>query len=184
MKKNIEIEEAFKIFESSVKDIGIEKISISKGLGYILAEDIFSPINQPPFSKSAMDGVTLNSKNLKENFKFTIKSTVYAGDNCSISLGSNEIHRIMTGAKLPPDCDIVIPQEYCSFQGREVVIQKYGKKGDNICFLGEDFQRGELLLKKGEKLDYISLALLSSIGVTEIQVYKKIKIALIITGDF
>ena len=69
MKKNIEIEEAFKIFESSVKDIGIEKISISKGLGYILAEDIFSPINQPPFSKSAMDGVTLNSKNLKENFK-------------------------------------------------------------------------------------------------------------------
>ena len=47
----------------------------------------------------------------------------------------------MTGAKLPPDCDIVIPQEYCSFQGREVVIQKYGKKGDNICFLGEDFQR-------------------------------------------
>ena len=48
MKKNIEIEEAFKIFESSVKDIGIEKISISKGLGYILAEDIFSPINQPP----------------------------------------------------------------------------------------------------------------------------------------
>lgn len=183
MKKNIEIEEAFKIFESSVKDIGIEKISISKGLGYILAEDIFSPINQPPFSKSAMDGVTLNSKNLKENFKFTIKSTIYAGDNCSISLGSNEIHRIMTGAKLPPDCDIVIPQEYCSFQGREVVIQKYGKKGDNICFLGEDFQRGELLLKKGEKLDYISLALLSSIGVTEIQVYKKIKIALIITGD-
>lgn len=183
MKKNIEIEEAFKIFESSVKDIGIEKISISKGLGYILAEDIFSPINQPPFSKSAMDGVTLNSKNLKENFKFTIKSTVYAGDNCSISLGSNEIHRIMTGAKLPPDCDIVIPQEYCSFQGSEVVIQKYGKKGDNICFLGEDFQRGELLLKKGEKLDYISLALLSSIGVTEIQVYKKIKIALIITGD-
>lgn len=183
MKKNIEIEEAFKIFESSVKDIGIEKISISKGLGYILAEDIFSPINQPPFSKSAMDGVTLNSKNLKENFKFTIKSTIYAGDNCSISLGSNEIHRIMTGAKLPPDCDIVIPQEYCSFQRREVVIQKYGKKGDNICFLGEDFQRGELLLKKGEKLDYISLALLSSIGVTEIQVYKKIKIALIITGD-
>jgi molybdopterin molybdotransferase len=183
MRKNIEIEEAYKIFENNIKDVEIEEIDISKGLGYILAEDIYSPINQPPFSKSAMDGITLNFKNLKENFEFTINSTIYAGDDCSFNLKDNEVYKIMTGAKIPVHCDIVIPQENCIFYNGKVIIKKFGKKGSNICFLGEDFQKGELLLKKGEKLDYINLALLSSIGVTKIKVYKKIKIALLISGD-
>lgn len=183
MRENVEIEEVYEIFKSCEKEIEIENIDISQGLGYILAEDIYSPMDQPPFSKSAMDGIVLKFENLEKNLEFQIKDSIYAGDNYLGELSEGEVCRIMTGAKVPKDCDIVIPQEHCKFENGRVTVEKIGKRWQNICFAGEDFKNGDLLLKRGEKLDFINLALLSSIGRYQVKVYKKIKIALLISGD-
>lgn len=183
MKYNIEIEESYEIFKEYTTNLMIKDIDISNGLGYILAEDIYSPINQPPFSKSAMDGIVLKFENLKNNLKFHLKDSIYAGDDYLPEIKSNEVCKIMTGAKIPKGCDIVIPKEHCKFEKDMVIVEKIGRQWQNICFLGEDFKKGDLLLRKGDKLDYINLAILSSVGITKIRVYEKIKIALLVSGD-
>lgn len=184
MEKNIDIERALELLEKNIAEKQcIEEIEISRALGKILAQNVYSTISQPPFSKSAMDGYALNSADLDNCSEFTIQSIIYAGDGGEKNILKNHCYRIMTGGKIPENCDIVIRQEDCERAGEKIKILKYNIAQRNICYKGEEYKENSLLLKKNKKLNYIDLGILSSAGINKINVKKDIKIALLITGD-
>lgn len=184
MEKNIDIERAITLLKENVVEKNeVEELNISEGLGKILAQELYSSICQPPFSKSAMDGYALNSMDLKSSNEFIIQGYIYAGDNFQEKLLKNHCCRIMTGGKIPDNCDIVIKQEECEKIGDKIKVLNYNLKQKNICYCAEEYEKGNLLIRKGKKLDFIDLGILSAGGVQKIFVKKMIKIALLVTGD-
>lgn len=183
MKFNISIEEAYALIEQNCKKIEETKcIKLIDALNYIVAEDLYSKIDNPPFSKSAMDGYALNLKKCKDK-KLKIQDTVYAGDNYIKDIEMGSAVKIMTGAKIPNNCDTVIPKELCSEENGFVVINKEIEIGKNICFKAEEIRKGDLIIPKNTKLDYLVLSVLSGLGVKNVKVYRKPKIAILISGD-
>lgn len=183
MKTLVTVTEAYQLFQEEVeKRVEVCTCPVEYGLGHRLAEAIYAPLPQPPFSKSAMDGFVFRSEDIGKE-EFFMQGALYAGDNPIELIEENKCFKIMTGAKVPDNGYVVVRQEDCVVEGNQVKVLKWPTKGNNICIKGEDFQKGELLIPEGTALDYIHLALLSSIGRTEITIYKKPRIAVLISGS-
>lgn len=188
MRKFITLEEAMDILNSETQNLEIEKINLINSAKRVLAEDIFSKINNPPFNKSAMDGYAIlvsdsNSINEEKQVSLKVIDEVFAGEVCKEILKSGEAIKIMTGAPIPRGANGVVKQEDVSINEGYILIRHSIKKNQNICFKGEDINEGKLLVKKGRRLDYADIGILASAGVKEIKVYRKPKIALVSTGD-
>ena len=187
--ENIELEFALKIIEESINQISnTEKINIEEARGRIIGEDIYAPINQPPFNRSPLDGYALKSEDTvgasKSNpIKLKVVDEVFAGESINTSVKRNEAIRIMTGAEIPEGADCVIRQESTNYDMHEVEIYSELKKYENYCFAGEDVEKGSKLISKGEKLTYIHIGLLSVMGITEVLVKRKPRVGIISTGD-
>ena len=183
MKTFVTLKEAFILFEEEIKQKEETCLCpVEFGLGHRLAEDIYAPFPQPPFSKSAMDGFVFRKEDIGCVEPFLIQGALYAGDNATQLIEQKQCFKIMTGAKIPDNGAVVVQQEHCVVEENKVTVNVWPKR-INICLKGEDFGQGELLLEKGTVLDYITLALLSSIGRTEIEIYKKPRIAVLVSGN-
>ena len=108
---------------------------------------------------------------------------IHAGDIVEPILRENECYKIMTGAKVPSDVDTIIPYELVQREGAFIRLQADVKKGNAIRLQGEEIQKDDLILKKGERLDYAKIALLASQGIMRVKVYKPLSIAVISGGD-
>lgn len=187
--ENIELEFALQIIGKSVNKISsTEKINIEEARGRIVGEDIYAPINQPPFNRSPLDGYALRSEDTvgasKSNpINLKVVDEVFAGGNISTSVKNNEAIRIMTGAEIPEGADCVIRQENTNYDMEEVEIYSELKKYENYCFAGEDVKKGSKLISKGEKLTYIHIGLLAIMGIAEVLVKRKPRVGIISTGD-
>lgn len=187
--ENIELEFALQVIEESVNQINnTELIKIEECRGRIIGEDIYAPINQPPFNRSPLDGYALRAEDTvgacKSNpIKLKVVDEVFAGGNISTSVKNNEAIRIMTGAEIPEGADCVIRQENTNYSMEEVEIYSELKKYENYCFAGEDVKKGSKLISKGEKLTYIHIGLLATMGITQVLVKRKPRIGIISTGD-
>ena len=159
-------------------------IPVVDSVGYVTAEDIFSPLDMPPFVKSAMDGYAFRNK-LKDFTKIEMKNIgiVAAGDFFSEKIGARECISIMTGAPLPDSTDAVIPIENTEKDGDLITFHKNMVTGANVCMKGEDISEGELILKKKTLLKTSHIALISAAGLKSIKVIKKPKIAILNTGS-
>jgi len=159
-----------------------EYINIEDSLGRILAKDIFCIKNLPSFNNSAMDGFAIKASDAGKKLK--IKKVVFAGDSVNPCLGENECYKIMTGAKVPDDADTIIPiEDVISFENDEVIIKDKVKKGACLRLKGEEKAIDQILFKKGEAITSAKIAVLSSQGITKIEVFKKITIAVVSTGN-
>ena len=187
--ENIELEFALQVIEESVNQINnTELIKIEECRERIIGEDIYAPINQPPFNRSPLDGYALRAEDTvgacKSNpIKLKVVDEVFAGGNISTSVKNNEAIRIMTGAEIPEGADCVIRQENTNYSMEEVEIYSELKKYENYCFAGEDVKKGSKLISKGEKLTYIHIGLLATMGITQVLVKRKPRIGIISTGD-
>lgn len=155
----------------------------------ILAEDFYAPMDNPPFSRSPLDGYALRAQDTRgaaegQPAAFYVADTVYAGGYSSHRVGAMEAVKIMTGAPIPEGADCVIRQEdiRTDDQGR-VLVSCELKPYENYCFAGEDVRKGTLLLEKGRRMGHIEQAVLSSCGMEYVKVYRKLKVALLVTGD-
>lgn len=157
-----------------------EKVSLNKGLGSTLSEDIFSPINMPPFNQSAMDGYALY---LHDSNEYDLIDEVKAGDAHQPILKKGEAVRIFTGSAVPDTANAVIMQERVTLNETTITIEGLVNENDNIRPLGEQVKKGALALKKGTKLNPAAIGYLYSLGLTEVSVFKKPSIALITTGN-
>ncbi len=178
----ISIEEALFAVEKNSINISKEIIlSTAKAGNSILYKDIYSPINMPPFRQSAMDGYALN---LHDDLIYSIIGEVKAGDISKIELRKGEAIRIFTGAPVPDSANAVIMQEKVKIvDNNNIIIDSKLSVNYNIRAIGEQVKIGELALKKGTKLTPAAIGFLSSLGITEVSVYKKPSIALITTGN-
>ena len=187
--ENIELQYALQIISNSVDEINeTEIIKIEESMGRIISEDIYAPINQPPFNRSPLDGYALRSEDTKgashiNPIKLKVIDEVFAGQNIDTVLNKGQAIRIMTGAEIPDGANCVIKQEMTDYGMNEVEIYSELMAYENYCFIGEDIKKDSKLISKGEKLTYIHIGLLSSMGITEILVRRKLKVGIISTGD-
>ncbi len=162
-----------------------EMISLDKALGRVLSSDIICKKNLPAFNNSAMDGFAVKFSDARKTLD--IKKVIFAGDKGSDVkpiLDQNECYKIMTGAKVPDDVDTIIPIENCiDVSAEKVTIPQNIKQGANLRLKGEEQKKGNILLKKGEVLNSSSITLLASQGIMALEVYKKISIAVLSTGN-
>ena len=165
-----------------------ELITLDKAINRILAEDLLSPIDVPSADNSAMDGFAFHGDclgNSETIVTLKIVGTAYAGKPYEGAVGSGECLKIMTGALMPKDCDTVIPQEFTESANESVVgfKQNQVKHGDNRRLRGEDLQSGKAAIKAGRLLRPSDLGLAASLGIASLTVHRKLKVAILSSGD-
>lgn len=163
-----------------------EQVSIRGALGRVLAADVVSPIDVPAHDNSAMDGYAFHGEALGANdLILHVIGTAYAGRPFEGNVARGECVRIMTGAVMPADCDTVVPQETCRANGDQIAIAPQAglKRGDNRRVRGEDLAAGKPALGMGKVLRPADLGLLASLGVAEVPVRRRVRVAFFSTGD-
>ncbi|MGB5419852.1 molybdopterin molybdotransferase MoeA [Algibacter sp.] len=153
---------------------------VEKAGGYILFENIYSPINMPPFRQSAMDGYALN---MHDALSYKLIGEVKAGDGHQLDLKKGEAVRIFTGAAVPDSANAVMMQERVIPNGNQITIEHQIALEQNIRPLGEQVKTGDIALKKGTKLTPAAIGYLISLGITNVSVFGKPNIALVTTGN-
>lgn len=163
-----------------------EQISLFGALNRVLAADVISPLSVPPHDNSAMDGFAFDGTQLQAGLplRLTIVGTALAGRAWQGPVGPGECVKIMTGAVMPPGLDTVVPQEIARPEGDAVLIPPDAlKAGDNRRHRGEDLMMGEIALNRGERLGSAALGLLASLGLAQVPVYRRLRVAYFSTGD-
>ncbi len=160
-----------------------EIINLLNAEDRILAENVYSKIDLPPFKNSAVDGYALLKKDLNRMPKTINKKRVAAGDNDSQKIKDGEVIRIFTGAKMPLNSSTVVMQENIKISNNKLSLIKIPIYGDNCRHKGEDISKESLVLKKGIKIDAKNLNLIAAIGYSKIKVYAKIKIGFFTSGN-
>lgn len=162
-----------------------EIISLNEAIGRVLSKDVICVKNLPAFNNSAMDGFAIKFSDAGKTL--SINKVIFAGDKgakVEPSLKENECYKIMTGAKVPFDADTIIPIENCfDVTQNSVRIPLEIKKGANLRLKGEEQKEGDVILRKGEKITSSFITLLASQGLVMVEVYKKISIAILSTGN-
>lgn len=164
----------------------VEKIALRSALGRVLASDIMSTINVPNHDNSAMDGYALRGGDLVDGpLTLQVIGTALAGRAFEGDIASGQCIRIMTGAIMPPGCDTVVPQEFTTDASEQQVTIPAGavRAGDNRRLAGEDLMAGTAALRKGRLLHPADLGLLASLGVAEVAVQRRLRVAFFSTGD-
>jgi molybdopterin molybdotransferase len=147
---------------------------------YILYKDVVSPINMPPFRQSAMDGYALY---LHDENTYTVVGEIKAGDAHQPILKIGEAVRIFTGAPVPDTANAVVMQEKTSVENNILQITSQVLIGENIRSLGEQVLKGQTALRKGTLLTPAAIAFLKSLGIIEVNVFKKPTVAVVVTGN-
>ena len=178
----VSIYEAQQIMLESVKSLErVEVIPIELGEERVLAIDIKAPFDMPKFDNSAMDGYGIK---LRDSGKIVrVKKRELAGDKSS-SINYGEAIKIMTGAKVDSSIEAVVPIEFIEkIDDNSIKLPLDIKKEANIRKKGEEFRKGDILIKRGEVLDASKIALIAGLGITHIEVFEKVKILVISTGN-
>lgn len=178
------LQESHKLHHAS----DIESVPLDQAINRILAEDLLSPIDVPAADNSAMDGFAFNGDCLNDNentITLQVAGTAYAGKPYERKISPGQCLKIMTGALMPPGCDTVIPQELTESADDSVISLKQNqvKRGENRRLRGEDLARDKAAITAGRLLRPSDLGLAASLGVAKLQVRRKLKVAILSSGD-
>ncbi len=176
----IQVNEALTIVAENSSKMPLQKKAVSKALGYVLAETVYSPIAMPPFRQSAMDGYAFI---LSEKQQYDVVSSSQAGDHSNIKLKNNEAIRIFTGAFVPDDADTVVMQEHVMATENSILITRMPEQFANVRAKGEQINKEEIVFEANTLITPAAIGFLACLGITEITVYKKPKVAILVTGN-
>jgi len=176
----ISFEEAFDIVRSQPVIADTETIRFEMAAGRILAEDIRSDMDMPPFDKSAVDGFACRIEDISNSMK--VIETVPAGVMPTMPVTKGTCIRIMTGAPVPAGANMVLMVEDCTVDN-EIVVYNGASKNSNIAYQGEDMKSGALLMNASALLKPQHIAVLAAVGKTEIKVFRQIKVGVLSTGS-
>lgn len=158
-----------------------ETVNLHESLGRMLATDIVSPCNVPNHNNSAMDGYAFK---FSEGVKIAkVIGTAFAGKPFNGTVKAGECVRIMTGAVIPQGADTVVMQEHIAIKSDSITLLELPKQGANIRLAGEDLKLGQTVLAKGNVMKPADLGLVASLGIGEVTVFRKLKVAFFSTGD-
>lgn len=160
-----------------------EIVPLRESLDRVLAADILAPANVPNYDNSAMDGYAFNAKVMQPGTtKLKIVGTAFAGGAFDGQVKSSECVRIMTGAMMPVGTDTVIMQERTAVQDDSISFDAI-KPGSNVRYAGEDLKAGQAVLSAGHTMQAADLGLIASLGVANVSIYRRLKVAFFSTGD-
>ncbi|MHC6178994.1 molybdopterin molybdotransferase MoeA [Clostridium sp. JNZ X4-2] len=180
----IEIGRALDIVLNNTKVLESEKVSLIECLNRVLAENISSKDDLPPFDKSSMDGYALKSSDTKDGLsRFKIIGSIKAGDFLDEEIKSGEAVKIMTGAAVPKGADAVIQIEKVKAEGNELQVLEKVYCGNNVLKKGEEIKNGDMVFESGKFLRPSEIGMLASLGYDKVYCHKVPKIILITTGD-
>jgi len=177
----IPFEQALRIVMDTAHPVGTEQVALQDSLGRILAEDVLSDMDMPPFNKSAMDGYACRRADLRNTLD--VIQSIPAGSVPQKTIGPNQCARIMTGAMVPEGADCVIMIEYTQNPTKNTVRFVGKNTSHNICARGEDIRTGELVLHKGTRISPAHIAVMASVGCCRPLVSQRVKVAIITTGN-
>ena len=163
----------------------IERLNIRAALDRVLAADVISPLDVPAHDNSAMDGYAVCCADLRIDGKVMLKiaGTAFAGVPFQGQLKAGECVRIMTGGVVPAGCDAIVMQEHAQAKGDSVRIGGGHQPGQNLRRAGEDLKIGQIALKRGLLLRPAEIGLIASLGIGEVGVFRKLRVAFFSTGD-
>jgi molybdenum cofactor synthesis domain-containing protein len=165
-----------------------EFISLNKSFNRVISKDIVSPIDVPHFRKSKMDGYSVLARDTfgaEEDNAISLEflETIPAGKIPMNKLTEGKCSYVATGAAIPENADAVVMVEYTDKVDNKIFISQAVTPGTNLINIGHDLMKGDIICKKGSLIDLPTIGVLSSVGVSEIPVYKKLIVGLVSTGD-
>lgn len=180
------VDELERIIAERVTPVGeIESVPLGEARGRVLARDVVAPISLPNFDNSAVDGYAVRHADLRTDAEthLSVVDRVTAGRSAAQALQTGEAIRIFTGAPMPQDADTVFMQEDVRLENGAVIVPAGLKRGANRRLAGEDVKAGSVALPAGRMLSIADIALASALGLTELPVRRRIRVALFSTGD-
>ncbi len=171
------------LLENCERLVGSERVSLMEATGRTLAADVVAPIDVPPADNSAMDGYAIRySDGADPDTAITLSQRITAG-SVPGKLAEGTAARIFTGAEVPEGADTVVMQEHCNEEDGAVKILKLPFEGANIRRRGQDLATGQTVLEAGHRMRPQDLGLAASLGIAELSVYRRLKVAVMSTGD-
>jgi molybdopterin molybdotransferase len=180
------VAEAEKLIHARVIPVsGQEMVPLRAALGRVLTADLVAPVNLPPFDNSAVDGYAVRGDDIDSarERRLAIVDRVAAGHAAIHAVKSGEAVRIFTGAPMPAGADTVFMQEDCRVDGAHVIVPPGLSWGANRRLAGEDIRAGAMALPAGRRLSAQDIALAAALGLTAIDVRRRVRLALFSTGD-
>ncbi|MCY0868336.1 MAG: molybdopterin biosynthesis protein [Desulfurococcus sp.] len=185
----LSIKDAVRLVEEKVKPApkGVEEIDLLDAAGRILAEDIYAPLDYPPFDRSEVDGYAVRSIDVEWADELSpvvlrVVGFIGVGEEPSVACSQGKAVEIATGAVIPRECDSIVIEEHVERSGESLKVYRSVSPGENISTAGSDISAGDLVLLKGTKLSHEHIAVLSGLGVKKVKVYVKPKAAVYSTG--
>jgi molybdopterin molybdotransferase len=159
------------------------RVSVWDALGLVLAQEVKTDREYPPFDRSTRDGYAVRAKEVAAGGQLKCVGEIKAGDTVLDSLATGTCLQIMTGAAVPAGADAVVMIEHTQREGSVVRFERAAQAGQNIVPRGSEAAAGQTLLKTGTRLGYAELALAAQVGAVDLQCAKKPRVAILSTGD-
>ena len=184
----ISVEEALDRILSRVAVLGDERVPLTGALHRVLAQDVDSPLDMPPWPASSMDGYALRSADTQTAgpaapARLAVAGRVPAGGMAEHAIRPGEAFRIFTGAPLPEAADAIIPQEDVRVEGPALLVPRPVREGEFVRPRGEDMRRGDRVLERGRVLSAADVGLLATVGASPVSVIRRPRVGVLSTGD-
>ena len=179
----LSFDQARQIILDNTQLLGTEQISLADAANRVLAQDIFSPTDLPAWDNSAMDGFAVRYEDCQPGKVLKITDYIPAGATSFTKLVPGTAARIMTGAPVPDGANAIIPIEDTTVSKNSIVVATAVKKGAHIRYRGEDVAMNENILHAGDSLSGATTAILATLNITTVTVYRQPIVAILATGD-
>lgn len=184
----IEFEQAIQLIIQNTPLKKTEQVGIEQSLDCFLAQDVLANTDLPRFTSSAADGYAVKVNDVKNaNKKYPVslplRGEIKAGDFVNVSHKQGETYRILTGAPIPKNVDAVVMKEFTEQIGEDILFKTSAEIGQNIRYQGEEFKKGSIILPHTTLINPAVVGALASLGIRMIKVYKRPKVALLVTGN-
>ncbi len=179
----INYEQALRRILKNTKTLASEYVLIEDSTGVVLRENIYSKIDMPPFTKSAMDGYAVIASNTRgAPVKLKCVGLIQAGQNFTKKLKRGECVKVMTGAAMSKNSDSVVMIENTREKSGCVEVLEEVKRGENVCAKGEDIRRNDMVLRRGRKISSSDIVVFATVGKHSVKAIKKPEVAILNTG--
>lgn len=178
----ISVTEARQIVAAQCRLLKAVNIPFQQSVGYVLAEDLISPVSIPFFRQSSMDGYAIRAA--EKNQLLHLQDALPAGSSREITLAPGNAIRVFTGGPVPEGADTVVQQEWISLKDNAIKINDHPvETGAHIRLPGADISKGVVAMPAGTCINAMHIGFMASLGITNITVYRKPSVAILITGN-
>lgn len=176
------IKEAFRLIETHIKKVSFEILPIESCVGKICAQEVCATMYLPPYNNSAMDGFGV--KLFDGGQKAKIIGDVFAGSSNEPHINNGEVIKIMTGARVPKSVEAVVPiEDTQKIDDHTILLPKNLKLNQHIRFFGEDIEKDQIIVRNGDTINFATITVLASQGISHIKVYRQPKVSVFTSGE-